>query len=198
MLDKWHVNTDAGYKLGKSNGSLILTQHNTALFSGYLSKQMDDSENPRGQMTGYVNMRSLTQHRSFGSIINFSLHNWTHFLFKVRGDGRTYTIILNTPRHSNLTKTYVYSYPLFTRGGPYWQYSKIPISKFIAGAYGRITDVQYRLPDNIIQNIGITLMDKTEGNFSLEVDYIGLVKDNNAVEDHSYEMFKVPKFTSNT
>jgi hypothetical protein len=50
----------------------------------------------------------------------------------------------------------------------------------------------------MVENIGITIMDSVEGNFSLEIDFIGLVRDSNAVEDHSYEMYKTPKFVGNT
>ena len=143
-------------------------------------------------------MRSLTKFKAFRKIENICLLNWTHLLFKVKGDGRTYNLVLNTPGQTNLTANNIYTYPLYTRGGPYWQYSKIPISKLINGSYGRITDVQHRVPDYLIENIGITIMDNIEGNFSLEIDYIGLVRDNNAVEDHSYELYKTPKYVGNT
>jgi NADH dehydrogenase [ubiquinone] 1 alpha subcomplex assembly factor 1 len=82
---------------------------------------MHDPSNPRGQYTGYVNMRSLSRIKSFKRKENICLYKWTHFLFKVKGDGRTYTIILNTPGQSNLTANNVHTYALFTRGGPYWQ-----------------------------------------------------------------------------
>jgi hypothetical protein len=39
--------------------------------------------------TGYANIQSKTQLKSFYRIKNLDLNDWTHFLIKLRGDGRT-------------------------------------------------------------------------------------------------------------
>jgi hypothetical protein len=43
-IEKWTVNTDSGYEIGKSKGSFNLTQKNTGLFHGYLSNEFDKPE----------------------------------------------------------------------------------------------------------------------------------------------------------
>ena len=176
---------------------MILTQNNTALFSGELSLEMHNLEKPRAQYTGYVNITSIKQYYSFNREFQFNFHDWTHFLFKIKGDGRAYSIILYTPGFFSINNKTFYTYPLFTRGGPYWQYAKIPFSKFAMASQGRFSDKQERFTDFSVTNIGITLMDNTEGPFSLEIDYIGLVKDNSAYEEFSYETYTVPKYIAN-
>lgn len=197
-LDDWLVSTDAGYQIGKTKAKLELTQQNTGLFSGYLSSDYDKPEKSKAIYTGYANMSSVTKLKSFKRETRFNLEQFNCFILKIRGDGRTYMIVLNTPQYYTLTYTYMHMFPLYTRGGPYWQYVKIPFSKFFHATHGRVSDRQYRLVANDIRNIGITCMDGVEGEFSLELDYIGVLKDNEVTEEFAYETYKVPKYISNT
>jgi hypothetical protein len=41
-------------------------------------------------------------------------------------------------------------------------------------------------------------MDGIEGSFSLEFDYIGVLKDNELKEESAYETYKTAKYISNT
>lgn len=143
-------------------------------------------------------MSSLTRLKSFKRETTFNFDQFNNFLLKIRGDGRTYMLVLNTPQYHTLTYTYMHMCPLYTRGGPYWQYVKIPYSKFFHASHGRISDKQYRLVANEVKNIGITCMDGIEGPFSLEIDFIGVLKDNEAIEEFAYETYKIPKYISNT
>lgn len=148
--------------------------------------------------TGYANMQSITQLGSFMRKRNFNFRNYNCFLLKIRGDGRSYMLVLNTPEYYTATYTFAHSYPLYTRGGPYWQYAKIPFSKFFHVTHGRVADKQYRLLTDRIRNIGITCMDGVQGPFQLEIDFIAVLKDDEETEDFAYETYKVPKFITNT
>lgn len=64
-------------------------------------------------------------------------YNWsdfTHLVIRMRGDGRTYGLGLqkNYKRTHRLdfamglTANDQFHYPMFTRGGPYWQTVKVP------------------------------------------------------------------------
>lgn len=192
------VSTDSGYKIGKTKASLQLTQQNTGLFSGYLSNEYDKPEKSKAIYTGYANMSSVPEFKSFKREKRINIDQFNCFMLKIRGDGRTYMFILHTPQHYTLTYTYMHMYPLYTRGGPYWQYVKIPFSKFFHVTHGRVSDRQYRFEALNVKSFGITCMDGNEGPFSLEIDHIGVLKDNECTENFAYETYKIPKYISNT
>lgn len=57
-----------------------------------------------------------------------SYHNWTAYnmlVLKVRGDGRSYLLNLSTKGYFDVTWHDAYHYVLYTRGGPYWQITKV-------------------------------------------------------------------------
>ncbi|OZC09839.1 Complex I intermediate-associated protein 30 [Onchocerca flexuosa] len=120
-------------------------------------------------------------------------------LIKCRGDGRTYKISLNSPLLFDITWGDAHSYYLHTHGGPYWQYEAIPFSKFIHTVRNRIMDKQYPIKNINVSSLMIMLMDRIDGDFSLEIDYIGVVHDRSHLEEHSYEAYQLPiLFTEGT
>lgn len=143
-------------------------------------------------------MSSLTKLRSFKRETRFDLKYFTNFLVRVRGDGRAYMMILRTPDFSTQSYTYMHSYPLYTRGGPYWQLAKLPFSGFVHLSHSRVSDRQFRFLPTRVRNIGITCADGIEGPFYIEIDFIGVVRDNESTEEFAYETYKVPKFIANT
>lgn len=48
-------------------------------------------------------------------------------VLRVRGDGRSYAVILRTDRLHDMTWHDAYYYVLYTRGGPHWQLTKVTI-----------------------------------------------------------------------
>jgi hypothetical protein len=69
---------------------------------------------------------------------------YTDLCLRVRGDGRTYMINVQTNTDFDAHWDDLWHYPLYTRGGPYWQEYKIPFSKFYFAAQGKIQDEQGR------------------------------------------------------
>ena len=89
----------------------------------------------------------------------------------------------------------LYQFPLYTRGGPYWQEVIIPYSKFIFTHRGAIQDKQESFDPLFVSNIGIALMDQTNGPFHLEIAEIELIKHEghlSLLEDHAYEKYRLP------
>ena len=115
-ISKWTVSSDASYRIGKSWGRFDLTPHNTGHFKGFLSMEYDRPDHMKANYTGYVNVTSKTRLMSFYRETNFDLTDFTHFVFKVRGDGRSYMIILRSPHKYTITWTYLYACPLYTHG----------------------------------------------------------------------------------
>ncbi|PIO77640.1 Complex I intermediate-associated protein 30 [Teladorsagia circumcincta] len=127
---------------------------------------------------------------------NEALVQWRFDTPECRGDGRSYKIMLHAPKAMDITWGDSYSYPLHTRGGPYWQYEKIPFSKFFHTVAGRIQDKQNRVYLDEVSSLGIVLMDRIDGEFQLELDYIGVYNDQTHFEKFAYETYTLPLWNS--
>lgn len=69
-------------------------------------------------------------------------------------------------------------------------FSQIPFSKFLLTHKGRIQDSQDRVNLNNVHSISFTVSDGIDGPFSLEIDYIGVLYDENFTEEFAYEMYE--------
>ncbi|GFR80827.1 complex I intermediate-associated protein 30, mitochondrial [Elysia marginata] len=187
-VKSWAVTADRDNDGGKSTANFTFSKNRTGLFHGYLCKEV-----PKDGVTkyaGYANITSPKPMKSFGreSQMDWSLFNC--LLLRLRGDGRPYMIVIGCNFHYDINWLNRWSYPVFTRGGPYWQHVKIPLSKFFTTHHGRIQDKQEFLPLKIINSLGITAADSAEGPFSLEIDSIALMNDVNLTDKHAYEMYE--------
>nr|CAG4637155.1 EOG090X091L [Ceriodaphnia reticulata]SVE73042.1 EOG090X091L [Ceriodaphnia reticulata] len=191
-LDDWIVTSDKDHNEGYSTCSLGLSPVGKGLFTGNLSTEL--VKDGKVKKAGYCNMKSIRPMKSFK---RDSFHDWscyTHLVMRVRGDGRTYMITLGSAGYFDVNWHDQFHFALFTRGGPYWQISKIPFSKFYLTSKGRIQDTQEPVPLQRITSFGITAGDKINGPFRLEIDYVGLEFDPSHTEKSAYEQYKVPYF----
>nr|CAD7459854.1 unnamed protein product [Timema tahoe] len=189
---QWVTTSDKDHREGFSTCQLSVSPMGKALFSGTL-----DTRVPRDghiKKAGYCNMKSIRARKSFKreAVLDWTLY--THLVLRVRGDGRSYMLNISTEGYFDLLWNDVYHYVLFTRGGPYWQVAKIPFSKFFLASKGRVQDKQYPIPLNYISSLGISVGDKINGQFHLEIDYIGLEFDPSHTEIFAYEMYTMPKY----
>ena len=120
-IEKWIASSDSGWDIGKSHAKFQLSSQNTGVFQGYLSNDYHKPEKTKSIYTGYANITSKVQFKPFQRKKRFQLEGYTHFIIKLRGDGRTYMFVLATPHYYSLTYTYMHVFPLYTHGGPYWQ-----------------------------------------------------------------------------
>ncbi|KAL0269882.1 UNVERIFIED_CONTAM: hypothetical protein PYX00_007468 [Menopon gallinae] len=188
-INKFVVTTDKDNNIGYSTASFVKTQYETGMFSGYISTEL-----PKDGITKYAGFASLSSKPRRKSFFRYATYDWasyTHLVMKIRGDGRTYHLILSCPRRLDATWGDQYVYPLFTRGGPYWQIVKIPLSNFYFGKAGSIHDSQTVILPDICQRIAITLADNTEGPFKLEIEYIGMEFQPLHVEETPYEEYSI-------
>lgn len=188
-VDNWVVTADQDHNEGHSNAEFVLGANCRGVFRGHLD--VDVPKDGVIKNAGYCNIRSPINRISFQRERPYEWDMFTHLLMRVRGDGRTYQVVLNMSRHYDLQWNDQYSYGLFTRGGPYWQIAKIPFSKFYLSSKGRIQDKQEAIQLNSIASLGITVADANPGSFQLELDYIGLIYDSTHTETFEYEMYPV-------
>jgi len=191
IVEEWSLQSDSSHNIGFSTGTFSLTPNKTALFRGVIDNRLPkDGRTARAGWVGLMSPRSL---KSFFRRDDKQWDNFTHLVLKVRGDGRTYMITLNTPGNFDINSHDVYTYALFTHGGPYWQYERIPFSKFYFSHRGRIQDKEQMtvLKTKRIQGVAITICDRNDGPFHLELSWIGVLADKTHFEEFAYEMYEV-------
>ncbi|XP_047369862.1 complex I intermediate-associated protein 30, mitochondrial [Vespa velutina] len=188
-LDSWLIVCDSDYNEGYSTCKLELSPEGKAVFSGNLDYRIPKD----GKITyaGYCALRTAKFRKSFKreTRLNWQLYN--HLVMRVRGDGRVYMINIGTKGLYDVHWNDLYNYVIYTRGGPYWQYVKIPFSKFFLSSHGKVQDDQEPIPLDNISSFGILASDRIPGPFKLEIDYIGVVHDPFEWEEFAYEMYNV-------
>ncbi|VDP06210.1 unnamed protein product [Soboliphyme baturini] len=199
VFKQFSVLCDSNLSQGYSKAEFIQTNHKTALFKGYLDTTVP--KDGRVQHSGFASFLSKRKHKAFYRRDYYNLWSrFTHLILKVRGDGRIYLLNLGTPGSFDITSHDVYNYPLYTHGGPYWQYEKIPFSKFYCSVHARIQDRQSPVTgekrkadkNNRISSFGVTLIDHNDGPFELELAWVGVYNDATHFEEFAYEMYDYP------
>lgn len=193
-LEKWIVTCDKDHNEGFSNCTLNTNKAAHALFSGeIISRTPLDGKVKR---SGYCNIKTERAKKSFRRELYLDWHCYNMLIMRIRGDGRNYLLNINTRGYFDVTWNDVYHYVLYTRGGPYWQVARIPFSKFFFSSKGRVQDRQEPIPLNKVTAFGITAA-RYPGNFSLEIDYIGLEFDPTHTEEFAYELYELPQYIVN-
>nr|XP_004660957.2 complex I intermediate-associated protein 30, mitochondrial [Jaculus jaculus]XP_045013762.1 complex I intermediate-associated protein 30, mitochondrial [Jaculus jaculus]XP_045013763.1 complex I intermediate-associated protein 30, mitochondrial [Jaculus jaculus] len=184
-LHKWIVTSDKTIG-GRSEIFLKMGKNNqSALLYGTLSSEVPhDGES---NQSGYCAMISRIPRGAFERKRPYDWSLFNTLYLRVRGDGRAWMVTIRQDTDFVQKKNQMYSYFMFTRGGPYWQEVKIPFSKFFFSNQGRIRDVQCQLVLDKISSIGFTLADKVDGPFFLEIDFIGVFNDPAHTEEFAYE-----------
>lgn len=161
----------------------------TGVFSGVLSTRLP--KDGKVKYSGYCNITSIPKRKAFQREVYHDWTPYTHVVLRVRGDGRCYVLNISTKGIFDLTWHDMYHYVLHTRGGPYWQYIRVPFSKFVFSSKGSLQDNQMPIMLNEVANFGISLADDVSGHFRLEIDYIGLEHDEFHKEEFAYESYNV-------
>lgn len=193
-IKKWKPVADSDALVGYSTSNISMSRAGHALFHGILDNRVpDDGVTHR---SGFAAIIGPTRPRD--SLFAIENHwDWSRFNtleIKFRGDGRKYAVVLNTGTYTDDMSYYdTHGYPLYTRGGPYWQTYRIPFSKFIFASKGSIQDSQDFFPHFDVKFVSITLQDIVDGPFALEIDYIGLRSETAPFEERSaYETYTHP------
>jgi len=190
-ITKFLVSNDSDFSEGKSLSTFEKSPAGYALFSGNLNSSVVDEA--KTKRTGWSNIKSVRHKISFQRKAYFDWTQYNTVVLRVRGDGRPYMINLTCDGYFDIHWMDMWSYILYTRGGPHWQTARIPFSKFILSIRGRVQDKQCALPRDGVSSFGITAAGRNlmDGDFSLEIDYIGLEWDPFMDEEFAYEMYRL-------
>lgn len=167
-----------------------LSPYGYGIFSGVLNTV--PIKDGKAKSAGYCNIKTVRPRKSFYRDSEFDWSIYTHLIMRIRGDGRNYMINLYVHTIYDVMWNDLQNYVLYTRGGPYWQYVKIPFSKFYLSNRGRVQDKQARMNLYNVTGISITAADGIPGPFRLEIDFIGTERDLAHEEEFAYELYNAP------
>lgn len=141
---------------------------NAGHFHGYLNLDLP-KENPEITRSGYAMFRTKDQKESWLS--GDSYWDWLQYslvVLRVKGDRRKYLVNLqaNTPLVTDL-----FQHRLFLHHPGEWETVVIPLSDFVMTNWGVIQDGS-ELNKSEVKTVGIGLLDKQYGPYSLKVDWI--------------------------
>uniref|UniRef100_A0A8C9HXX3 Complex I intermediate-associated protein 30, mitochondrial n=1 Tax=Piliocolobus tephrosceles TaxID=591936 RepID=A0A8C9HXX3_9PRIM len=122
-LDKWRVTSDKTIG-GRSEVFLKMGKNNqSALLYGTLSSEApQDGESAR---SGYCAMISRIPRGAFERKLSYDWSQFNTLYLRVRGDGRPWMVNIKEDTDFLQRTNQMYSYFMFTRGGPYWQEVKL-------------------------------------------------------------------------
>lgn len=188
------VSSDSSWGEGYSFGDIEASPSlNSLLFYGDLNTRPPNDG--RTKYAGYVSMKSVTKRKSFSRVQHLPFEDYDALILKVRGDGRTYFCNILLDEFTDMLWHDVYQFPLYTRGGPYWQDVEIPFSRFYLTYHGKLQDKQYRFDQRSVENISFVINDRINGPFHLEIAQIGLrLRTSQAMrqEKTAYETYRTP------
>lgn len=137
-------------------------------FNGYLNLDLP-KDNPEITRSGYAMFRTKDQKDSW--LLGDSYWDWSQFslvVLRVKGDRRKYLVNIqaNTPLVTDL-----FQHRLFLHHPGEWETVVIPLSDFVMTNWGVIQDGS-ELNKSEVKTVGVGLLDKQYGPYSLKVDWI--------------------------
>lgn len=148
---RWSVVNDG--VMGGVSGSQFQIDENIAVFAGFVSLENNG---------GFASIRSQPE------LQDLSAH--TGIVVRVKGDGKRYQFRLRT---SSTLNRIAYTVGFDTQTDV-WQTVRLPFADFIPTSFGVVlTDVPAIDPRDIA-SFGVLISDKQEGEFRLEIDWIGV------------------------
>ncbi|OZJ06600.1 hypothetical protein BZG36_00430 [Bifiguratus adelaidae] len=165
-LERWAIGCDMDIG-GFSEANLEMTENGTARFWGNISTKLPD--NPEIKQSGYAAIRSKPGAPSFFGIPCWDTTLFRYLALRVRGDDRKYFVNIQT---DGIIQTDLYQHRLFLRKPGEWETVMIPFRDFILTNNGQIQPDQIEMFREKVKTIGISLIDRQEGPFNIELDWI--------------------------
>jgi transforming growth factor-beta-induced protein len=147
----WQVVLD-GVMGGRSTGRIAAGEGGTLRFTGELSLENNG---------GFSQIRTAVPQGTFAGT--------TGLLLRVKGDGRSYQCDIRSSRLRLMAGGYQSVFK--TKAGE-WTEVEVPFDQCVANSFGQRVRNAPPLDGASIESVGITLADKQEGLFAIEVDWI--------------------------
>lgn len=174
-IKRWKPKADSDTLNGYSIARLTRSPQGHALFSGILDNRIPDDGVTMKSGFACIMGPLRPRTRAFQVKAYWDWSGYNQVELRVRGDGRRYNFVINTSYHNNDQTFYDnMAFHMYTRGGPYWETIRIPMSKFIFTAKNFVQDSQGWRDKTKVSFVAITLQDSYDGPFALEIDYIAL------------------------
>ena len=147
----WQTFLD-GVMGGRSTGRISAGDGGTLLFTGELSLENNG---------GFSQIRTAVPEGTFAGS--------TGLVLRVKGDGRSYKFDIRSSRLRVMAGAYQ---SLFQTKAGEWTEVKIPFDRCVATIFAQPVSDAPALDPASIESVGITLADKQEGPFAIEIDWI--------------------------
>ncbi|CEG69044.1 hypothetical protein RMATCC62417_16188 [Rhizopus microsporus] len=165
-LTQWVVGSDKDIG-GFSEAHLEITPEGTGRFHGNIS--LDLPTNPEIKQSGYAAIRTKQKEQSLFGIPCWDTTLFRYLALRVKGDKRKYFVNIQT---DGIVKTDLFQHRLFLRTPGQWETVMIPFKDFILTNNGMIQEEQIEMFREKVRTVGISLMDRQEGPFNIEIDWI--------------------------
>ena len=176
-VTEWICTSDKAFG-GNTEASFEKSRNGQAVFKGYLSTELpleDTTSGVKVKYSGHAAIKSKPLIGLFNSIEPYDMSDFDTFELRIRGDGRAYFFNVQSEGYVR-KKDDIHQAFMFTRGGPHWEIIRIPYNKFILTNHGYLQD--HQMDFHKVRSFGISLNDKNDGEFRLEIDYIRLLRIN--------------------
>lgn len=185
-IKNWRPVADSDTLNGFSSSSFTRSVSGHALFKGVLDTRVpDDGVTMRSGFAGVMGPPA-PRDELWVKDTYYDWTKWNGLEIRFRGDGRKYNLTVNVASYASDLEAYdLMFYPIYTRGGPYWQTLRIPFSKFVFSSGAVIQDNQGKFPAYRVKFVSVILQDNVVGPFEMEIDYLGLRFDVNPFDEET-------------
>ncbi|RCI02937.1 hypothetical protein CU098_004345 [Rhizopus stolonifer] len=152
---------------GFSEAHLDITPEGTGRFHGIISLELPS--NREIKQSGYAAIRTKPRDQTLFGTPCFDTSLFRYLALHVKGDRRKYFVNIQT---DGVVKTDLFQHRLFLRTPGQWETVMIPFKDFILTNNGMIQEDQIDMFREKVKTVGISLMDRQEGPFEIEVEWI--------------------------
>ncbi|CAO3686715.1 unnamed protein product [Rhizopus stolonifer] len=152
---------------GFSEARLELTPEGKGKFYGNISLELPTNQDIK--QSGYAAIRTKQKDQTLFGIPCWDTTLFRYLALRVKGDKRRYFVNIQT---DGVVKTDLFQHRLFLRTPGKWETVMVPFKNFILTNNGMIQQDQLEMFRQKVRTVGISLMDRQEGPFSIEIDWV--------------------------